>query len=127
MKIDNKDDKPNYGRLHVDYATAQDDHYEYNCQQRQLARELRHRRKLEEERLRPPSPPLITDFTESEASLLQEKLKSNFFFFSLHFSNLREQLWKISVLENLLKQSISKMIFLNKYKGHFFHYFIFSQ
>lgn len=77
MKIDNKDDKPNCGRLHVDYGTARDDQYEYECQQRQWARQLRHRQKLEEERLRPPSPPQIVVYTENEANLLQEKLKND--------------------------------------------------
>lgn len=38
MKIGDKDDKPNTGRLHVDYATARDDQYEYECEQRALYR-----------------------------------------------------------------------------------------
>ncbi len=75
MKIDDKDDKPNTGRIHVDYAQARDDLYEWECKQRALARELRHRSRIEEERLRPPSPPPIIHFSDHEASLLMEKLK----------------------------------------------------
>ena len=75
MKIDDKDDKPNTGRIHVDYAQARDDLYEWECKQRALAREMRHRSRLEEERLRPPSPPPIIHYSDHEASLLMEKLK----------------------------------------------------
>nr|XP_010971564.1 ecto-NOX disulfide-thiol exchanger 1 [Camelus bactrianus] len=41
------------------------------------AREERHRRKLEEDRLRPPSPPPIMHYSEHEAALLAEKLKDD--------------------------------------------------
>ncbi len=75
MKIDDKDDKPNTGRIHVDYAQARDDLYEWECKQRSLAREMRHRSRLEEERLRPPSPPPIIHYSDHEASMLMEKLK----------------------------------------------------
>ena len=75
MKIEDKDDKPNTGRIHVDYAQARDDLYEWECKQRALAREMRHRSRLEEERLRPPSPPPIIHYSDHEASLLMEKLK----------------------------------------------------
>ncbi|EFX70988.1 hypothetical protein DAPPUDRAFT_112196 [Daphnia pulex] len=45
------------GRLHVDFAQARDDQYEYECQARRLERELRHRQRIEEDKWRPPSPP----------------------------------------------------------------------
>ena len=75
MKIENKDDKANTGRLHVDYAQARDDLYEWECKARAMARENRHRIRLEEERLRPPSPPPIIHYSDHEASVLQEHLK----------------------------------------------------
>jgi len=75
IKIDDQDDAPNTGRLHVDYAQARDDLYEWECQQRALAREHRHRMRIEEDRLRPPSPPPITHFSDHEASLLLDHLK----------------------------------------------------
>lgn len=50
MRIDNKTDPPNTGRLHVDFAQARDDQYEWECKQRQLQREARHRDRVEKER-----------------------------------------------------------------------------
>lgn len=75
MKVDNKDDKQNTGRLHVDFAMARDDQYEYECKQRSLLRDMRHRQRLEEERLRPPSPPPVIQYVDYEAVNLTEKLK----------------------------------------------------
>ena len=75
LRIGSNDDKPNTGRLHVDYAQARDDLYEWECTQRALAREHRHRMRIEQERLRPPSPPPIIHFSDHEASVLLEKLK----------------------------------------------------
>ncbi|KAI8772345.1 ecto-NOX disulfide-thiol exchanger 2-like [Biomphalaria glabrata] len=75
MKIKDSDDKEDTGRLHVDYAQARDDQFEFECHQRALAREMRHIQRLEEERLRPPSPPPVTHYSDHEASLLLEKLK----------------------------------------------------
>jgi hypothetical protein len=66
----------NTGRLHVDYAQARDDLYEWECKARTYAREERHRIRVEEERLRPPSPPPITHFSDHEAGVLMENLKS---------------------------------------------------
>lgn len=51
MRIDNKMDPPNTGRIHVDFAQARDDQYEWECKQRQLQREARHRDRVEKERL----------------------------------------------------------------------------
>lgn len=68
-------DKKDTGRLHVDFAQARDDLYEWECRQRMLAREERHRRKMEEDRLRPPSPPPIVHYSEHECSQLGDKIK----------------------------------------------------
>lgn len=78
MKIEDKDDKPNTGRLHVDFAMARDDQYEYECKQRALMRDMRHRQRVEEERLRPPSPPPISQYSDYEASALIDKLKCKY-------------------------------------------------
>lgn len=75
MRLGSSTDKKDSGRLHVDFAQARDDFYEWECKQRMLAREERHRRKMEEDRLRPPSPPAIMHYSEHEAALLAEKLK----------------------------------------------------
>lgn len=75
MRLGSSTDKKDSGRLHVDFAQARDDFYEWECKQRMRAREERHRRKLEEDRLRPPSPPAIMHYSEHEAALLAEKLK----------------------------------------------------
>lgn len=77
VKIGNNSDSPNCGRLHVDYAQARDDQYEYECKQRQLQREQRHREKVEKDRLRPLSPPQIVHFSEIEAANLTEKIKND--------------------------------------------------
>ncbi|KAK3569260.1 hypothetical protein QTP86_026593 [Hemibagrus guttatus] len=75
MRIGSSTDKKDSGRIHVDFAQARDDLYEWECKQRLLAREERHRRKIQEDRLRPPSPPPIMHYSEHEAGLLAEKLK----------------------------------------------------
>ncbi|XP_074185427.1 ecto-NOX disulfide-thiol exchanger 1 isoform X3 [Rhinolophus sinicus] len=77
MRLGSSTDKKDSGRLHVDFAQARDDFYEWECKQRMRAREERHRRKLEEARLRPPSPPAIMHYSEHEAALLAEKLKDD--------------------------------------------------
>ena len=65
------------GRLHVDYAQARDDQYEYECKQRQLQREQRHRRKSTDRGRSSQSPPLTPHYSEHEATLLAEKLRNN--------------------------------------------------
>ncbi|XP_033760867.1 ecto-NOX disulfide-thiol exchanger 2-like [Pecten maximus] len=77
MKIEDKDDKPNTGRLHVDYAQARDDQYEFECKQRAVIREMRHYQRIEEDRLRPPSPPPVIHYSDHESLTLLEKLKSD--------------------------------------------------
>lgn len=78
MRIGEGVDSADTGRLHVDYATARDDQYEYECQQRRLAREMRHQQTVQEAMMRPPSPPkvVVVHFSEHEASQLTEQLKS---------------------------------------------------
>jgi hypothetical protein len=75
MRIGSSTDKKDSGRMHVDFAQARDDLYEWECQQRLLAREERHRRKIHEDFFRPPSPPPIMHFSDHEAGLLAERLK----------------------------------------------------
>lgn len=77
MRIGNQSDAANCGRLHVDYAQARDDQYEYECKQRQLQREARHRERVERDRLRPTSPPLVVHYTDHEAGSVSEKLKQD--------------------------------------------------
>ncbi|XP_061083141.1 ecto-NOX disulfide-thiol exchanger 1 isoform X2 [Conger conger] len=77
MRIGSSTDKRDSGRMHVDFAQARDDLYEWECRQRLLAREERHRRKVQQDRLRPPSPPPIMHYSEHEAGLLAERLKDD--------------------------------------------------
>uniref|UniRef100_UPI003AAAFFD8 ecto-NOX disulfide-thiol exchanger 1 n=1 Tax=Centroberyx gerrardi TaxID=166262 RepID=UPI003AAAFFD8 len=77
MRIGSSTDKKDSGRIHVDFAQARDDLYEWECKQRLLAREERHRRKIHEDRLRPPSPPPIMHYSEHEAAMLAERLKDD--------------------------------------------------
>ncbi|XP_066497396.1 ecto-NOX disulfide-thiol exchanger 1 isoform X2 [Hoplias malabaricus] len=77
MRIGSSTDKKDSGRIHVDFAQARDDLYEWECKQRLLAREERHRRKVQEDRLRPPSPPPIMHYSEHEAGVLAERLKDD--------------------------------------------------
>ena len=75
MKLEDKDDKPNTGRLHIDYAQARDDLYEWECRQRALQREQRHRDRLEQALKRPASPLPVVHFSDHEANTLCEQLK----------------------------------------------------
>ncbi|XP_064830086.1 ecto-NOX disulfide-thiol exchanger 2-like [Oncorhynchus masou masou] len=75
MRLGSSTDKKDTGRLHVDFAQARDDLYEWECRQRLYAREERHRRRMEEDRFRPPSPPLIVHYTDHECSQLGDKIK----------------------------------------------------
>lgn len=81
-------DKKDTGRLHVDFAQARDDLYEWECRQRMLAREERHRRKMEEDRLRPPSPPPIVHYSEHECSQLGDKIKGCSIAYTLYSTGL---------------------------------------
>ncbi|XP_031718680.1 ecto-NOX disulfide-thiol exchanger 2-like isoform X5 [Anarrhichthys ocellatus] len=77
VRLGSSTDKNDSGRLHVDFAQARDDLYEWECRQRLLAREERHRRKIEEDRLRPPSPPPIVHYSAHESSQLGDKIKDD--------------------------------------------------
>ncbi|KAK6625582.1 hypothetical protein RUM43_005881 [Polyplax serrata] len=77
MRIGNSTDAPNTGRLHVDYAQARDDQYEYECRQRAVQREQRHRERMERERMRPVSPPPVPHYSDHEAATICEKIKSD--------------------------------------------------
>ncbi|KAM7417312.1 hypothetical protein PAMA_017125 [Pampus argenteus] len=77
IRLGSSTDKKDSGSLHVDFAQARDDLYEWECHQRMLAREERHRRKMEEDRLRPPSPPPIVHYSEHECSQLGDKIKDD--------------------------------------------------
>lgn len=77
IRLGSSTDKKDTGRLHVDFAQARDDLYEWECHQRMLAREERHRRKIEEDRFRPPSPPPIVHYSEHECSQLGDKIKDD--------------------------------------------------
>ncbi|XP_055529865.1 ecto-NOX disulfide-thiol exchanger 2 [Wyeomyia smithii] len=70
-------DPSTFGTLHVDYAHARDDQYDYECRQRKLQRERRHRERVEEDRLRPLSPQPVIHYTDHEATSVAEKLKND--------------------------------------------------
>ncbi|KAM3827713.1 ecto-NOX disulfide-thiol exchanger 2 isoform 2-T2 [Vipera latastei] len=75
IRLGSSTDKKDTGRLHVDFAEARDDLYEWECKQRMLAREERHRKRKTEERFHPPSPPPVANYSDYECSLVVEKLK----------------------------------------------------
>ncbi|KAH7966182.1 hypothetical protein HPB49_014190 [Dermacentor silvarum] len=77
MKIRDQEEASHTGRLHVDFAQARDDQYEWECRQRALQREQRHRERLDRERLRPPSPPPVVHYSDHEAQQLTERLKGD--------------------------------------------------
>lgn len=60
-------------RLHVDYAQARDDQYEWEMKRRHLMRE--ERRQQQTRSNPPPSPPLIPHFTEAKALSISEEIK----------------------------------------------------
>lgn len=75
MRIGSSTDKKDSGKIHVDFAQARDDLYEWECKQRLLAREERHRPKIQGAQLQPPSPPPIVHYSEHEAALLADRLR----------------------------------------------------
>lgn len=77
IRMTNATDSSHCGTVIVDYAQARDDLYEWECKQRKLQREVRHRERIEKDRMRPQSPPLIVHYTELEASSVAEKIKSD--------------------------------------------------
>ncbi|KAM7355249.1 uncharacterized protein ACRADG_001383 [Cochliomyia hominivorax] len=77
VRLNNTNDQASFGRLHVDYAQARDDQYDYECKQRQLQREQRHRERMSLDRLRSQSPPPIPHYNDHEASLVADSLRNN--------------------------------------------------
>ncbi|XP_004530599.1 ecto-NOX disulfide-thiol exchanger 2 [Ceratitis capitata] len=77
MRVTNSSEPANFGRLHVDYAQARDDLYDYECKQRQLQREQRHKERVSTDRMRSTSPPPIPHYNEHEASLVAEHLRTS--------------------------------------------------
>lgn len=77
MRLGSSTDKKDSGKIHVDFAQARDDLYEWECKQRLWAREERHRVRVQEELLHPPSPPPIMHYSDHEAALLAERLKDD--------------------------------------------------
>merc|ERR1719318_1473802 len=75
MRIDNCSDGPNTGRLHVDFAQARDDLYEWECKQRAAEREARHRTRIMEDLNRTPSPPPVVHFSDHEAHTVTEEIR----------------------------------------------------
>jgi len=76
MRIDNCSDGPNTGRLHVDFAQARDDLYEWECKQRASEREARHRTRIIEDMNRTPSPPPVVHFSDHEAHTVTEEIRA---------------------------------------------------
>ncbi|XP_017071379.1 ecto-NOX disulfide-thiol exchanger 2 isoform X1 [Drosophila eugracilis] len=77
LRISALNEPPNFGRLHVDYAQARDDQYDYECRQRQHQREQRHRERMSIDRMRSQSPPPIPHYTDHEATAVAEHLRTN--------------------------------------------------
>ncbi|XP_039485660.1 ecto-NOX disulfide-thiol exchanger 2 isoform X1 [Drosophila santomea] len=77
LRISALNEPPNFGRLHVDYAQARDDQYDYECRQRQHQREQRHRERMSMDRMRSQSPPPIPHYTDHEATSVAEHLRTN--------------------------------------------------
>lgn len=75
IKINNSSEPSQNGRLHVDYAQARDDQFEWECKQRQLQREQRH--KEQESRYRSVSPPPVVHYSDHEAIIAADFLKSD--------------------------------------------------
>ncbi|GIY07608.1 ecto-NOX disulfide-thiol exchanger 1 [Caerostris darwini] len=73
IKIEGNDDPAYNSKIHVDYASARDDQRDYECQQRALEREKRHR---QQQTFHPPSPPPVVHYSELEAKSLGEKLRN---------------------------------------------------
>lgn len=77
IRLGSSSDTPNTGRLHVDFANARDDQYEWECKQRQAQREQRHRERILRDNCREVSPSNPNHYTESEANSVLEKLKGS--------------------------------------------------
>jgi len=76
MRVGNSADSAASGRLHVDYAAARDDQYEFECKQREAEREKRHITKSIKELTRPPSPPPLPHYSDHEAGVVTEQIRT---------------------------------------------------
>ena len=76
MKIGNSSEAENSGKLHVDFAQARDDQYDWECEQRRAEREARQMSRLVEDMARPPSPPPVPHFSDLEAAAVAEQIRS---------------------------------------------------
>lgn len=81
IRVNDKTDSANCGRLHVDFAQARDDQHEWECKQRALQREARHRERQQhvsqQVLQRSSSPPTIHHYTDHEAASVCEKIKQD--------------------------------------------------
>ncbi|XP_061697454.1 ecto-NOX disulfide-thiol exchanger 1-like isoform X2 [Syngnathoides biaculeatus] len=99
LRIGSSKDKKDSGKIHVDFAQARDDLYEWECKQRLLEREKRHQQQDQQDyhmhqEQAPPSltPASLTPtphphFSEHEAAVLAEGLKDK-----------KQFSWAVSVL-----------------------------
>lgn len=71
MRLENSCEANKTGRLHVDFAQARDDLYEWECKNRSVIREQRH---IITD-LRPPSPPPLPHYTDHEAHMITEQFR----------------------------------------------------
>jgi len=76
MRVGNSADAAASGRLHVDYAAARDDQYEFECKQREAEREKRHITQSIKQLTRPPSPPPLPHYSDHEAGVVTEQIRS---------------------------------------------------
>jgi len=76
MRVGNSADSAASGRIHVDYAAARDDQYEFECKQRELEREKRHITKSIQQLTRPPSPPPLPHYSDHEAGVVTEQIRT---------------------------------------------------
>jgi len=74
MRVGNSADAAASGRLHVDYAAARDDQYEFECKQREAEREKRHITQSIKQLTRPPSPPPLPHYSDHEAGVVTEQV-----------------------------------------------------
>lgn len=80
IRLGSSTEPANNGRLHVDFAHARDDQFEWECKQRQIQREQRHRERVIRENIREETSPGPSHFTESEANSVLDKLKGAFYY-----------------------------------------------
>ncbi|XP_077435765.1 ecto-NOX disulfide-thiol exchanger 1-like [Vanacampus margaritifer] len=76
LRLGSSTDKKDSGKIHVDFAQARDDLYEWECKQRLLEREQRHQEQQDSCLHRDEASPTLTPhFSEREVAVLAECLK----------------------------------------------------